>query len=145
MKMVAEVLVEVSNAIGDKTFSYRIPSNLLDKLEIGMRVKVPFSNRDILGFVLNIQKEEETDYELKDIKEIVDNFIVLDDELLNLGKYMSDITLSSLTTCYQTMLPKALKAKVKNDIKPSYLKYISLVDNNVDISLFKNILLSNFC
>lgn len=136
--MVAEVLVEVSNAIGDKTFSYRIPSNLLDKLEIGMRVKVPFSNRDILGFVLNIQKEEETDYELKDIKEIVDNFIVLDDELLNLGKYMSDITLSSLTTCYQTMLPKALKAKVKNDIKPSYLKYISLVDNNVDISLFKN-------
>ncbi len=136
--MVAEVLVEVSNAILDKTFSYRIPSNMIDKLEVGMRVKVPFSNRDILGFVLNIKKEEETDYELKDIKEVVDNFRVLDDELLSLGKYMSDITLSSLTTCYQTMLPKALKAKVKNDIKPSYLKYISLVDSNVDINLFKN-------
>lgn len=136
--MVAEVLVEVSNAILDKTFSYRIPNNLLNELEIGMRVKVPFLNRDILGFVLDIKKEEKKEYELKDIKEIVDNFRVLDDELLDLGKYMSDITLSSLTTCYQTMLPKALKAKVKNDIKPSYLKYISLVDNNVDINLFKN-------
>ena len=37
--------------------------------------------------------------------------VVLTDELLELGKIISKNTLATLISCYQVMLPKALKAK----------------------------------
>ena len=52
--MIANVLVELSNRNVDKTFSYNIPSELLDKVKVGIRVKVPFGKNYIEGFVLEI-------------------------------------------------------------------------------------------
>ena len=39
--MIARVLVELSNRNIDKTFSYLIPKNLENKVQIGVRVLVP--------------------------------------------------------------------------------------------------------
>lgn len=109
--MIVKVLVELSNKNIDKTFDYLVPELLVSKIKIGIRVTVPFAHQTLEGFVLGISKNCDTDYELKEIMDIVDTDIVLNEELLALGKYISNTTLSTLISCYQVMLPKALKAK----------------------------------
>ena len=47
--------------------------------------------------------------------------------MLELGKYISKKTLSPLTLCYQTMLPRALKAKEKNNINKKIVKYLKVL------------------
>ena len=117
--MYALVLVEIGVKNVDKYFTYHIPDNLEDKINIGIRVKVPFNTREISGFVIQIiNKIEDNNYEVKDILEVIDNEEVLNLELLKLGEYISSKTLCSMITAYQTMLPKALKANHKVAMKP---------------------------
>lgn len=117
--MYALVLVEIGVKNVDKYFTYHIPDNLEDKINIGIRVKVPFNTREISGFVIQIINEiEDNNYEVKDILEVIDNEEVLNLELLKLGEYISSKTLCSMITAYQTMLPKALKANHKVAMKP---------------------------
>lgn len=117
--MYALVLVEIGVKNVDKYFTYHIPDNLEDKINIGIRVKVPFNTRKISGFVIKIiNKIEDNNYEVKDILEVIDNEEVLNLELLKLGEYISSKTLCSMITAYQTMLPKALKANHKVAMKP---------------------------
>ena len=117
--MYALVLVEIGVKNVDKYFTYHIPDNLEDKINIGIRVKVPFNTREISGFVIKIiNKIEDNNYEVKDILEVIDNEEVLNLELLKLGEYISSKTLCSMITAYQTMLPKALKANHKVAMKP---------------------------
>lgn len=109
--MVAKVLVELSNKNIDKTFDYIVPESLISKIKVGIRVTVPFAHQTLEGFVLSISDFSDTDYELKEIIDVVDTDVILNEELLLLGKYISDTTLSTLIAAYQAMLPKALKAK----------------------------------
>jgi len=109
--MVAKVLVELSNKNIDKTFDYIVPETLVSKIKIGIRVTVPFANQILEGFVLEISDSSDTNYELKEVINVVDTDVILNSELLSLGKYISDTTLSTLISAYQAMLPKALKAK----------------------------------
>ena len=124
--MVVGVLVELSSKNIDKIFDYNVPEDLVSNMKIGIRVTVPFGRMTLEGFVLDIKKSNDSDIELKSIISIVDNDIVLNDELLNLGKVMRDKTLSTLISCYQTMLPKALKAKNGRVVNIKYDTYYRL-------------------
>ncbi|MGN0973708.1 MAG: primosomal protein N' [Bacilli bacterium] len=124
--MVASVLVQLSNTNIDKTFDYLVPNNLIDKIKIGIRVSVPFNHQFLEGFVLEIKEENNSEYQLKEIIDVIDEEVILNDELLELGKNMSNETLSTLISCYQTMLPKALKAKYNTKINKKIDKIISI-------------------
>ncbi len=131
--MVANVLVELSNRNIDKEFTYNIPSNLKDKIKIGIRVKVPFNNSYLEGFVLNINDDYDSSIELKDIIDVVDTDVILNDELLKLGIFLKEKTLSTLISCYQAMLPKALKARNKTNIGIKTETYILMNEStNLD-------------
>lgn len=134
--MQALVLVEIMKL--DKTFTYNVPTNLVKTISVGKRVLVPFSSRQLEGFVVELKTNTDTEYELKDILEIIDEKEVLNEELLKLGKYISKKTLSTLTSSYQAMLPKALKAKTKFDVKKKFDTYIELV-NDVEVKGLKQI------
>ena len=125
--MQANVLVEVNIKYSDLPFTYNIPERLKDKIKIGYKVIVPFGRRKVEGFVIETGNFS-TNYELKDICDVVGE--ILTPELIDLGKYMSHKTLSSLISCYQTMLPKALKASIKTNINKKYNKVVELVDEN---------------
>ena len=113
--MIAEVLVQLSNKNIDKTFDYIIPKELMDKVKVGLRVKVSFHHQLLEGFVLSIKDNYKSEYDLKEIIEVVDEEVILNSELLELGKKIKESTLSTLISCYQTMLPKALKAKANTN------------------------------
>ena len=123
--MFADILVEVVAKSTDKTFTYRIPEGM--KAMVGMRALVPFGKRNIEGFIVKIYNHEEFDYEVKDIIKLVDDRPVLNEEMLELGKYISKKTLSPLTLAYQTMLPRALKAKEKTNINKKFVKYLRVI------------------
>ena len=136
--MYAKVLTEIGAKNIDKTFLYRIPSNLESSVSKGKRVKIPFGNRYLEGFVIGITSSLEENIKVKDILEVIDEKAILNEELLLLGKYIADKTLCSLITAYQTMLPKALKANIKINMKPIKEKYL-LLNKNKDIdSYLKN-------
>ena len=52
--MYIKVLVELSSFNIDKTFTYHVPDYLMSKIKVGIRVKVPFNNQKLEGFVLEI-------------------------------------------------------------------------------------------
>ena len=133
--MIVGVLVEISNQNVDKVFDYKVPKELEDKIKIGIRVEVPFSKRTLEGFVLNIKNE--TDIDTKEVISVIDEEQVLTSELLELGKKLKEETLSTLISCYQVMLPKALKAKHNTNISKKYDTYY-ILNNKVDIKLSKS-------
>ncbi len=137
--MYADILVEVVSKNTDKTFTYKIPDGM--KVSIGMRALVPFGKRNILGFIVKIYDKKNFDYEVKNIIELVDEHPVLNEEMLLLGKYISKKTLSPLTLSYQTMLPRALKAKEKNNIKEKKVKYVKVLKIKEVTSLKQKVIL----
>ncbi len=131
--MYADILVEVVTKSTDKTFTYKIPDGM--NALVGMRALVPFGKRNLLGFIVKIYDKKDFDYEVKDIIEVIDEYPVLNEEMLELGKYISKKTLSPLTMAYQTMLPRALKAKEKNRIKKKMVKYVRVLETKEVTSL----------
>lgn len=128
--MIAKVLVEINNINVDKTFDYIVPFEYIENIKIGMRVKVPFASRELEGFVLDLVNNADNNYELKEIISIVDTEPILNNELLHLGQFMSKKYFSTLISCYQTMLPKALKAQNKTTINKKMIKYVELCSNS---------------
>lgn len=134
--MFAEVLIEYNSKKIDKSFTYKIPSKLIDILEIGMKVIVPFNNRYINGFVIKIINDVSLDYKIKEIIDIKDKKLKLDKEMLELGFYISEKTLCSKIQAFQTMLPSSLKIKYNKINYQKYNEYIQLCDD-IDIYKFK--------
>lgn len=128
--MEAQVLIEIRAKGLDHTFTYHIPENLLSEVQVGSRVEVPFGKKNIEGFVLEIKEEKTSSFEVKDIQKVLDKKPVLNEEMLELGKYLSKKTMSTLIQCYQTMLPSALKAKIGFDVPKKYQVFIVIKEKN---------------
>ncbi len=124
--MIVGVLVEIMNKNVDRVFEYSVPSSLEDKIQVGVRVSIPFGKQTLEGFVLEVKKEKTTEKDLREILDVVDSDVVLTKELLELGKKIQEKTLSPLIGCYQVMLPKALKAKKGTEVSIRYETYYSL-------------------
>lgn len=133
--MVVGVLVEIQNKRVDKVFDYLVPDDLMDTIKVGLRVVVPFGKMELDGFVITIYDNYPNQDSLKSIKEIIDSEIILNDELLLLGKEMKKLTLSPLISCYQVMLPKALKAKHGRKLSIKYDTFYCLNPNkDIEVS-----------
>ena len=130
--MVASVIIEYSVKSLNKVFDYKIPNELYNIIKVGHKVIVPFASKEVEGFVLKIHNEIDNNIEYRDIIRIVDSDFYLNSELLELGKYMSNILLCNLISCYQVMLPKALKASIKTNINKKYISKVSL-NKEIDI------------
>ena len=124
MKMYADVLVEIRSKHIDKTFTYHIPDSLKDDVCVGKRVLVLFGRQEVEGYVLSLK--DKVDIETKDLLAVLDDEPVLNEEMLELGKFLQEKTLSSLSSCYSTILPKALKASKKSHINKKEQIYIKL-------------------
>jgi primosomal protein N' (replication factor Y) (superfamily II helicase) len=109
---IASVIVDVPTMRTDKSYDYLIPEEWQDSIFPGTRVIVPFGARSIQGFVIEIKNHTEA-RKLKAIIEPLDLTPVLNDELLDLGQWLTENTLCLKVSAYQVMLPTAMKAKYK--------------------------------
>ena len=115
--MIAEVIVDVSAYPIDRPFDYIVPESMELIIETGLRVKVPFGPRKVLGYITKLKDESELEFaKLKPLDELIDLEPVLSDELLELSSWLAVQTLSYEIDAMQVMLPAAMRAR--------YEKYI---------------------
>lgn len=112
---IAQVIVDVPTSQVNQTFDYLIPEKFQDILSVGMRVTVPFGSRKIMGFVIGFTGHSSFD-KLKHLSDVLDLTPVLTEELIELGKWLAEDTLSFYITAYQAMLPQVLKAQYKKEL-----------------------------
>lgn len=133
--MLASVLIEYSVKSLNKVFDYIIPEDIKESIRVGHKVIVPFGKVEVEGFVLKIHNNKDENLEYRSIIRIQESDFYLNEELLKLGKYMSDFLLCNLISCYQVMLPKALKASLKTNINRKYITKVSL-NKKIDIDKY---------
>lgn len=115
--MIAQILVDVKAKNVNKTYDYLVPENLIDFIEIGARVVVPFGSRKVMGFVLGLTDKSEYDQQLKTISKILDLESFLTKELIDIALDLSKKTNTLLIRVLETILPSALKVIYKPKIK----------------------------
>lgn len=116
--MFCDVVIDLKNNQVNKTFEYIIPYWMEELIEIGHRVIVPFGNRKLLGFIVNIKDESEFQKDkLKEIIEVLDIIPVLDKECISLASFMVRKYYTFYISALETMIPSALKIKYTKKVK----------------------------
>ncbi|MDM4771530.1 primosomal protein N' [Solimonas sp. SE-A11] len=74
-----------------KTFDYLVPSRLRGRLQAGMRVKVPFGRRHLVGIALEAPREAGMDTDgYRHVEELLDEEALLTREVLGLARWAAD-------------------------------------------------------
>ena len=120
---IAKIIVDVPLMQTDQPYSYKIPEEFKDMLEVGMRVHVPFgkANRLIQGIVLEIEQEndaEVADDDLKEIAEVLDFSPVLTEEQLWLAEELRKSVFSYKISILKAMLPGFLNSSYDKILYP---------------------------
>ncbi|MED3757987.1 primosomal protein N' [Peribacillus frigoritolerans] len=113
---IASVIVDVPAKQTDREFDYRIPEKWNQVIKPGMRVIVPFGPRMVQGFVTGL-KDKSDFAKLRFIKEPMDLEPIINDELLQLGDWLTKEAMCFKISALQAMLPAAMKAKYEKVIK----------------------------
>ena len=131
---IAKVIVDVPASNVNQTFDYYIPEKFKPIVQKGMRVVIPFGPRKITGFIIGFTDESEFK-KLREIIDVLDIIPALTDELLELGKWLANQTMSLYITTYQAMLPQVLKSKYERTLvrlEKNLPEELSLLFNGLD-------------
>lgn len=125
--MIAEVIIQSNVKNLNRIFDYKIPSEYEENaIElIGARVLVPFGRMKELreGFIVNIKAE--TEYQVKEIAKIEERY--LDENKINLAKWMSRRYFCNIADCLKLMLPPGTTTKINvNRVKEKNVNFITL-------------------
>ena len=139
MKIV-DVLIERKIQSLNRPFSYVVKDDAL--IEVGERVLVPFNNKNIVGYVINVTKtdksitelEKEFGYKLFEIRKIIDEKPLLTPELILLANEIKNYYLVPYISILQAMLPLSLKPTSSSLKGPkiAYEYFVKIVSDNED-------------
>ena len=114
MAKYANIIIDISHEKLDKTFQYRIPPEIKDEITEGMQVIVPFGNRTIKGYVLELTDKAEFDTaKLKDIKAVDNNAMQIESQFIALAAWMRKNYGGTMNQALKTVIPIKEKAKEK--------------------------------
>ena len=121
-----DLVVDIAvNIAVHKTFHYRVPEEMRDRLVPGSRVLVPFGNRRIEGTVIGFPGKAGVEG-LKSVSEMLDN--PLAPGLLALARWISDYYLHPLGQTIDALVPKALSRA-----KPKKKRYLQIAEGDHDM------------
>ncbi len=92
----------------DMAFTYRVPVEATPV--VGGRVLVPFRQKRMTGIVVELH-DRKPSVATKDVLSVLDAAPVLDDQLLRLGRWISDYYLAPVGEVFRTMLPLSAEFK----------------------------------
>ncbi len=87
---------------GKFTYSYNEEKQVVRK---GFRVTVPFGKRTVTGFVISTSGTNDSDFEAKPIKKVIDKEEVFTDELVDLARWMASFYMCSAGMVLSAMIP----------------------------------------
>ena len=135
-----EVLIEYTSSSLDRPFSYVYKGE--EEIKLYTRVLVPFNNRLVCGFVLNIlesditedEYKQKTGFILKEIHTVIDKEPLLTSKLNDLAYQVKDYYFAPLISVYFAMLPPSLKPQSGYDNKPK-IAYETFVKPAINATL----------
>lgn len=124
--MIAEIVVDITTSMLDRIFDYEVPENL--EVSVGDRVLIPFANRKVQGYVINLKQTSGYDKsKLKQIISKLDAQPLLSQNNLRLCFFMKENFFLRLIDVIKLCLPPlVVSGKVKDKIQ----EYIFLKDDS---------------
>lgn len=114
MTLYAEVVLSLPL---DQSFTYLVPPQFQEKTKIGSRVLVPFSQRILTGFIVKLRKRRPSaEYQLKEIKDVLDKIPVFSPSFLNFTRELSQHYYSSWGEILQASLPPSFLLRTERKI-----------------------------
>lgn len=146
MNLYAEIILNSEALEIDRPFTYKIPVELEEKVQVGQIVKVPFGmgNKTSEGFVLSIKEENEVNisFRVKKISSIVTDEPIINEDDINLINFLREKYLCKYIDAFRLLIPvgimKGAKSKRKKVIvfKSDDLSCIQKPDGYIDIINF---------
>lgn len=127
MERFADVIIAIPHSRLDRPFTYRIPGRLTERVVVGTRVKVPFRQRQEVGYVIGVTETAEIDRP-REILACLDEDPVFDTVSLELAEWMANQYACSLLQAIECQFPAALKHKGRKVIGPAGLESGEIVD-----------------
>ena len=100
-----------------QTFTYKLPEGYAERLKIGSRVLVPFGNRVLTGYAIDLHEQLDgalgvEEAAVKDVVEILDEIPLINVEILTLTKWTADYYAASWGEMLKASLPAGVNATV---------------------------------
>ncbi len=131
----ADIIVDISHESLDKTYQYKIPERLQDKVRVGLPVVLTFGNgnRRLTGYIVGLSEMPKIEeYRIKEIEDLVDKGIPIESRMIVLAHWMKENFGGTMNDALRTVL------SVKKSVKPVEKKQIALaVDNSTAEELLK--------
>nr|WP_297274642.1 primosomal protein N' [uncultured Agathobaculum sp.] len=108
-EQICAVAVDAATYAIDKLYSYRVPDELREQVQIGTRVLVPFGfgNKRAEAVVLTF-REDAGGMKLKPVLEVLDDTPILSAQQLKLAAWMRERLYCTFFDCVHVMLPAGL-------------------------------------
>jgi len=98
------------------SFTYRVPGELEDSVQAGIRVVAPFGKRILTGFVISTPETCELPDKIKEIRDVLDKYPIFDENSLKFYQWIADYYLSSLGEALRNCVPAGLDVETKRKI-----------------------------
>ena len=137
----ADIIVDISHEKLDKTFQYRIPERLRDRLEPGACVMIPFGNgnRLIKGYVVSIGDQcQFAPEKIKEILRIAEESVAIESRLVALAAWMKESYGGTMIQALKTVLPIKKKERAKEKQKVRLLLTEAEGKEKLELYLHKN-------
>lgn len=114
-----------------QSFSYSVPDEFKDSIQVGMRVLAPFRKRNLNGIVVRLSDKSDFN-KTKSLVKLVDLTPSINDELLQFCKWISGYYICPLGEVVFTAIPKGslIESKIVYRINPSAGFDINSLTNN---------------
>lgn len=108
----ANVIVDISVDKLDKTFQYRIPEELENRIKPGVQVDIPFGNRRLTGYVVEVTDTPEFDEtRIKPLFGIHGGSVPMESQLIALAAWIRKNYGSTMNQALKAVLPIRRKTK----------------------------------
>ena len=114
-----------------EVFTYKIPSEFLGKVEVGMRVFVPFGRRRITGYVVNLTSQWDKKIRLKSLSDLPDTEPIISTEILSLTKWLSSYYQCSWGEAIRAALPAGLDDESREEFSLTKIGMDALLKDGI--------------
>lgn len=105
MKTIARVVVNVSAVSG--VYDYQLPPELVDRIQVGCLVTVPFGSQTVQAIILELTNESPIAH-IKMVSDLLDEQPVLTASQIQLAAWMAETHYATFADCLQMMIPPGL-------------------------------------
>ncbi len=127
--MYAEVVFSIASF---RSFTYKIPQNLMSNVGVGMAVNAPFKNKIQIGYIVSQSDFSNYKGKLNEIDSLYEGHPNIPEDLWKTIIWMSKYYIAPLGLCIKSALPSIYY----KDYSPQKILYIELI-SNIDINILK--------